>query len=138
MVNDDLEVLLNKIEHPARYTNNELNTFDDKNALIVLSYPDVYEIGMSNLGLHILRHVLIKNGFYADRVYAPGEDLEAELRKNDLPLFSLESRRPVNDFIIFGISVECELNISNVINLIDLSKITINREKRSKNDHGYN
>ncbi len=134
MVNDDLEVLLNKIEHPARYTNNELNTFDDKNALIVLSYPDVYEIGMSNLGLHILRHVLIKNGFYADRVYAPGEDLEAELRKNDLPLFSLESRRPVNDFIIFGISVECELNISNVINLIDLSKIPINREKRSKND----
>jgi len=134
VVSDDIEVLLNKIGHPARYTNKELYTFYDKNALIVLSYPDIYEIGMSNLGLHILRHILIKNGYHSDRVYAPGEDLETELRETNLPLFSIESRRPVNDFIIFGISVECELNITNLINLLDLSRIPINREKRSKND----
>ena len=102
---DELESILDQVQNPSRYTNHELHTTPPQRPEIVLCYPDLYENGMSNLGLHIIRHILITHGYNVDRVYAPGSDLENLLTRNKICLFSLESKYPVNTFAMLGISL---------------------------------
>lgn len=120
------EILLT-VEKPARYVGGEYNTPDMKKpfeANLLLCFPDVYEIGMSNLGLSILYQLInSKPDFMAERCYAPWPDFGKKLKENDIPLFSLENRKKFTDFDVVGFSVQYELLYSNILYMFDLAGI---------------
>ncbi|MFH1651107.1 MAG: TIGR03960 family B12-binding radical SAM protein [Chloroflexota bacterium] len=118
------------VNRPARYTGGEWNSIRkdwDRTAIrIALSYPDLYDIGMSNAAIPILYDLLNRQpDVLAERVYAPWGDMEALLRARKIPLFSLESRRPLQDFDILGFSLGYELTYTNVLNMLDLAGIPV-------------
>lgn len=124
----EIERVLGKVARPARYTGGEWNSvvkdWDAVDIRFVLAYPDVYEIGMSNLGLAILYDVLNQRpDVLAERAYAPWVDMEAELRRRGLPLFSLETRTPLREFDVIGFSLGYELTYSNLLNMLDLAGV---------------
>lgn len=126
----DLDAILRKVARPARYTGGEWNSikkdWDNVDVRIALAYPDAYEIGMSNLGTAILYDLLNKEShILAERIYAPWTDMSAEMRSAGIPLFSLESRRPIKDFDIIGFSLGYELTFTNVLNMLDLAQIPV-------------
>ena len=123
-----LERILPQVTRPARYTGREWNSivkdWDQAVVKVALAYPDIYEVGLSNLGLMILYDILNReDDILAERVYAPWVDMEEAMRQAGIPLFSLESRRPLADFDIVGFSLPYELNYSNVLNMLDLAGI---------------
>ncbi len=124
----EFEALLPRVTKPARYIDGEWNAvhkdWGAARVRFALVYPDVYEVGMSHLGLHILYHVLNSHPDYlAERAYAPWTDMEAELRKAGLPLVSLESRTPLRQFHVIGITLPYELTYANVLNVLDLAGV---------------
>ena len=125
---DTLERILPKVTKPARYTGHEWNSivkdWGEVETKVALAYPDIYEVGMSNLGLMILYDLLNREGdVLAERTYAPWVDMEEEMRRAGIPLFSLESHRPLRDFDIIGFTLPYELNYTNVLNMLDLAGI---------------
>lgn len=125
-----LDNILRQVTRPARYTGREWNsTIKDWEATpirIALSYPDTYEIGMSNIAVPILYDLLNRQSdVLAERVYAPWVDMEAAMRAADVPLFSLESRHPLKDFDIIGFSLGYELTYTNVLNMLALARIPV-------------
>jgi radical SAM family uncharacterized protein len=133
----DLEAILRRVSKPARYTGGEWNavvkSWDAQTVRIALAYPDVYDIGMSNLGLAILYDILNRQpNVVAERVYAPWLDMEAKMRAAGLPLFSLETRRPLAQFDIIGFSLSSELTYSNVLNMLDLAGLPILAAERDE------
>ncbi|MBU4288918.1 MAG: TIGR03960 family B12-binding radical SAM protein [Proteobacteria bacterium] len=123
-----IQDILSLVERPSRYLGTEINCIkkdEDRIKLrIALVFPDLYEIGTSHLGLHILYHILNSHEeIAAERVFVPGTDMEAYLRSSDIPLMSLESRKPLNEFDIIGFSLLYELNYTNILNILDLAKI---------------
>jgi len=123
-----LEKILGEVEKPGRYAGGEWNEvkkdFEGVEARIALIFPDVYEIGMSYLGQKILYAVLNRHpAWLAERAFAPWPDFELSLRQRGLPLFSLESRRPLREFDILGFSLLYELNYSNILTVLDLAGI---------------
>lgn len=123
-----LEELLYSIKKPGRYLGNEINIVrkDWRKAELrmALVFPDLYEVGMSHLGLQILYHVInSKENLLAERAYVPDTDLEKLLRRKGEPLFSLESRRPLMDFDVVGITLPYELCYSNILTVFDLSGV---------------
>src|SRR3990172_5758392 len=133
----DIDTLLQKVEKAARYTGGELYSvakdWAQTPVRMALSYPDVYEIGMSNNGLAILYDIVNQhNHFLCERVYVPWLDMEEELRAAGVPLFSLETRHPINEFDVLGISLGWEMTYTNVLTLLDLSGIPIfSRDRES-------
>ena len=130
-----LEPLLLLVERPSRYLGGEWNAtrVDPKGTSVALAYPDVYEVGISNLGLAILREVVNDiDGACAERVYSPWVDMEAEMRSAGVPLFALETHRPVSSFDIFGITIPHELTYTNILNLIDLAGLPLHSNDRSE------
>jgi len=126
----DIEGLLPRVTKPARYTGGELNSvrkdWDAASARLALIYPDVYEVGMSNLGLQILYDLVNREAdLLAERSYCPWTDMEALMRDRVVPLFSLESRRPLADFDLLGISLSLELIYTNVLNALDLAGLPL-------------
>ena len=126
----DLDGVLHRVTKAARYTGGEWNSvvkdWESTEIRVVISYPDLYEIGMSNLGLAIIYDLLNRQpDVLAERVFAPWVDMEAEMRREGISLFSLESKRPIEDFDIFGFSLGYELTYSNVLNLLDLAGIPV-------------
>lgn len=124
------EDILPRVMKPARYTGGEFNAVikghDSVDVTFALAFPDTYEIGMSNLGLRILYHILnARPDVAAERVFAPWTDMEAEMRQHGIPLFALESKMPAKDFDIIGFSLGYELSYSNVLNMLDLSGIPL-------------
>ena len=122
--------ILHQVSKPARYTGGEWNSLVkdwDKTAVrMALSYPDIYEIGMSNIALPILYNLLNRQAdVLAERVYAPWTDMAAEMQAKGIPLGSLESKRPLKDFDIIGFSLGYELTYTNVLNLLDLAQIPV-------------
>jgi radical SAM family uncharacterized protein len=122
--------ILYQVTKPARYTGGEWNSvikdWDKTNLKFALGYPDIYEIGMSNMALPILYDIL--NGqpdVLAERFFAPWVDMEAALRAAGLPLLSLESRHPLKDFDVIGFSLDYELTYTNVLNILDLARIPV-------------
>ena len=120
--------ILQKVKKPARYTGGEFNSitknWDAVNCKFVLALPDVYEVGMSNLGLAILYGILNKRGdTLCERVYAVWTDMENEMREKKIPLFSLENKRAVKDFDFLGFSLQYEMIFSNVLNMLDMAGI---------------
>ena len=128
-----------KIIHPSRYLGEEINSIkkDPSNVevSIALAFPDVYEIGMSHLGLKILYHILnAQNWISAERVFAPWVDLESEFKKRNIPLASLESGRSLSEFDIVGFSLQHELCYTNILSMLDLADIPFFSEERRSMD----
>ncbi len=125
-----LDRILPTVAMPARYTGGEWNSvlkdWDSAQVKLALAYPDVYQIGMSNLGLMILYDIVNRErDFLAERVYAPWVDMEAAMRQVGIPLYSLESRHPLREFDVLGFSLPYELNFSNVLNMLDLAGLPV-------------
>jgi radical SAM family uncharacterized protein len=122
--------VLHRLNRPARYTGGEWNAvikdWDATPVKIALAYPDTYEIGMSNMAVPILYDLLNRRpDTLAERVYAPWVDMEALMREQRLPLFSLETRHPLSEFEIIGFSLGYELTYTNVLNMLDLAGIPV-------------
>ena len=122
--------ILYQVTKPARYTGGEWNSivkdWQSTAIRIVLAYPDLYEIGMSNMALPILYDLLNNQpDVLAERVFTPWVDMEAVLRAREIPLVSLESKHPLKDFDIIGFSLGYELTYTNVLNMLDLAQIPV-------------
>jgi len=131
--------ILPAVLRPSRYTGNELNVIQkDHTAVdvrVALAFPDTYELGMSYLGFAILYHVLNRRtDVAAERVYAPWVDMEARMRQHAVPLFALESRKPLRDFDIVAFTLPYELCYTNILNMLDLSAIPLRSKERDRND----
>ncbi|MCR5439985.1 MAG: TIGR03960 family B12-binding radical SAM protein [Selenomonas sp.] len=129
MIRLDHEVLQNVLK-PSRYTGGEWNAvkkdWDNVDCTFALSLPDVYEVGMSNLGLAILYDALNRQeNVAAERVYAPWTDMEKEMRQRNIPLFSLETHTELSAFDLWGFSLQYEMIYSNVLNMLDLAGIPL-------------
>jgi len=135
----DVEGLLSRVERPGRYTNNEVNAVHKDHTgmkvSVTLAFPDVYEVGMSHLGLKILYHLAnSRDDVVAERVYAPWVDMEDLMRKHNVRLFSLESRIPVREFDLLGFSLQYELGYSNMLNMLELAGVPLLAEERDNCD----
>ncbi len=129
------EDILKQVQRPGRYLGGEWNEIkkDPTNVplKIALAFPDLYEIGMSYLGQKILYAIINeRSDFLAERVFAPGADFEALLRKNRIPYFSIENRIPLDEFDVLGFSLLYDLNYSNILTILDLGQIPIWTSKR--------
>ena len=126
---------LEQFEGPSRYAGNELNAVHKEWEgcfHVALIYPDLYEVGMSSYGLQILYHLLNSmDGVVAERAFAPFHDMEAWLRSSRTPLFSLESKRPLNTFDLLAFSLGTELTYTNVLNMLDLAGLPVRSARRS-------
>ena len=123
------------IERPTRYTGGEFNSitkdFDATPCRVLLSLPDVYEVGMSNLGLAILYSILNRReDTLCERAYAVWTDAEAVMRAENIELFALESKRPARAFDLWGFSLQYEMIYTNVLNMLDLAKIPLHSSER--------
>ena len=131
----NLNRILHQVAKPARYTGGEWNAvvkdWDDTPIRIALSYPDTYEIGMSNVAIPILYDIFNRlKDVLAERVYAPWVDMAAAMRAGGIPLYSLESKRPLKDFDVIGFSLAYELTYTNVLNMLDLAHIPVLASER--------
>jgi radical SAM family uncharacterized protein len=127
--------ILNQVSKPARYTGGEWNSVTKEwkttPIRIALCYPEIYEIGMSNLALPILYEILNNQlDVLAERVYSPWEDMETALRKQNIPLFSLESKHPLKEFHVIGFSLGYELTYTNALNILNLAQIPLFSSQR--------
>ncbi|MFC1931761.1 TIGR03960 family B12-binding radical SAM protein [Chloroflexota bacterium] len=125
-----LDDILSQVAKPARYTGGEWHSitkdWDSTPIRIALSYPDIYEIGMSNIALPILYELLNRQpDVFAERVFAPWTDMESTMRDRGIPLLSLESGHPLKDFDIIGFSLGYELTYTNVLNMLHLAQVPV-------------
>lgn len=130
-----LDELFERVQKPARYTGGELNSMvKDKskvNVRFAFCFPDLYEVGMSHLGMKILYG--LKNAvedFWCERVFAPDTDMEVLMRENRIPLFALESRDPIRDFDFVGFTLQYEMCYTTILNMLDLAGIPLRADQR--------
>ena len=132
------DILLN-IEKPARYIGGEVNSVmkdkDEVDIRFAMCFPDVYEIGMSHLGIQILYDMFNRReDTWCERVYSPWLDLDKVLREKNIPLFALESQDPVRDFDFLGITIQFEMCYTNILQILDLSHIPLHAADRTEAD----
>ncbi len=135
-IDREIQRLLPLVQRPSRYIGGELNLIgkdpESVSIKVVLAFPEVYEIGMSHLGIKILYHLInSRSDALADRVFSPWPDMESEMRRRSLPLWGLETKLPLDSFDVVGFSLMHELMYSNVLTILDLGKIPLNSEDRS-------
>ena len=136
----DLKRILKKVEKPARYLGNEINsihkdTSDESLIRYAQCFPDLYEVGMSHLGSHILYDVINRDEkIFCERVYAPAVDMENMMREKNIPLFALESREPITNFDVIAFTLQYELSYTNILNMLDLANVPILRTERKLDD----
>ena len=133
----NLDAILHKVQKPARYTGGEWNSiikdWSQTPVRIALSYPDVYEIGMSNMALPILYELLnAQPDVLAERVFPPWTDMAAEMKAHGIPLFSLETKHPIGEFDMVGFSLGHEMTYTNVLELLSLSQIPVLAAERDE------
>jgi radical SAM family uncharacterized protein len=133
-----LDRVLLTVEKPGRYTGGEhnqvVNNWEAAGMRVALAFPDIYELGMSNLGLATLYDILNRRaGILCERTYCPWSDMEAVMRREGLPLFSLETHHPLHEFDLIGISLPYEQLYSNVLNLLDLGGVPVRAADRNVN-----
>lgn len=131
--------ILMQVEKPARYIGNELNSIvKDKNSIdirIAMCFPDVYEIGMSHLGIQILYDMFNKReDTWCERVYSPWPDLHKIMKDKQIPLFGLESQEAIKDFDFVGITLQYEMCYTNILQILDLAQIPLLAKDRN-NEH---
>ena len=122
--------ILLKIDKPARYIGGEFNTVMKDAASVdirfAMCFPDVYEIGMSHLGIQILYDMFnARSDTWCERVYSPWEDLETLMRAQKIPLFALESQNPVRSFDFLGITLQYEMCYTNILQVLDLAQLPL-------------
>lgn len=135
----ELRKILPLVEKPGRYTGGELNQvvkdWDQTTTHIALLFPEIYDLGMSNLGWMILYDTLNQRiDLLAERAFLPWTDMEEAMRSSQIPLYSLETKRPLTDFDIIGISLPYESLYTNMLNALDLAGLPLYSKKRSKED----
>lgn len=128
--------ILMQVEKPARYIGNEINMVkkdpDKMDIRFCMCFPDVYEIGMSHLGIQILYDMFNqREDTYCERVYSPWEDLDKILREKNIPLFSMETQQPIKDFDFLGITLQYEMCYTNILQILDLSHIPFYAKERT-------
>lgn len=132
--------ILQQVRKPGRYLGDEWNSVHKEDngrqrVQVALAFPDIYEIAMSHFGLRILYHILNQREYVvAERVFAPWVDMEAIMREQGIPLFSLESTRPIKDFDIIGFSLQYEMSYTNILNMLDLAEIPLFADQRGDAD----
>ena len=134
----DDDILLS-IEKPARYIGGEVNAVmkdkDEVDLRFAMCFPDVYEIGMSHLGIQILYDMFNRRkDVWCERVYSPWTDLDKVMREKDIPLFALESQEPVRDFDFLGITIQFEMCYTNILQVLELSHIPLHASDRTLED----
>jgi radical SAM family uncharacterized protein len=140
-----LDDILPLVQKPARYSGGEFNSVvkdwsarrpDGRTRVaLALIYPDIYDIGTSNIGLQILYEIVNRDDrFLCERAFAPWVDMEAQLRRHGLPLYGLETKHPLRDFDVIGFSLAYELDYTNVLNILDLSGIPLLASQRGPDD----
>ena len=132
------EILL-KIDKPARYIGGEVNSImkekDQVDIRFAMCFPDVYEIGMSHLGIQILYDMLNQfEGVWCERVYSPWVDLDEIMRREHIPLFALESQDPVKEFDFLAMTLQYEMCYTNILQILDLSQIPLLAKDRREED----
>ncbi|MDP8259204.1 MAG: TIGR03960 family B12-binding radical SAM protein [Candidatus Aadella gelida] len=134
-----IDEIIDRVQKPGRYIGCETNSVRKKHGSgkisMVLAYPDMYEIGMSYLGLKILYHLLNeKEDVVCERVFAPWADMEKELADNEVKLFSLENRKSLDEFDVIGFSLCYELTYTNVLNMLHLGGVTLLADERREDE----
>ena len=135
-ITDDI---LCKVEKPSRYVGGELNQViknpKDVNIRFAFCFPDVYEVGMSHLGTRILYHTINeRKNTYCERVFAPWPDMETLMRKSDIKIFTLETKTPLDQFDMLGFTLQYEMSYTNILNMLDMSGITIRASERGEDE----
>lgn len=128
--------ILPRVSKPIRYTGNELNIikkdWDKSRVKMVFAFPDVYEVGMSHIGGRILYGLINETTDHVlERCFAPWPDMEKIMREEGIPLYSLESYRPLTDFEVVGFSLQYELSATNILNMLDLAGIPVFSHQRT-------
>lgn len=135
-ITDDI---LFRVEKPARYVGGEMNeVIKDKEKIDIrfaFCFPDVYEVGMSHLGIKILYKVLNdREDTWCERVFAPWPDFEKQLRENDIPLYALESKDSISKFDFIGFTLQYEMSFTNILNMLDMANIPVRSSERVEDD----
>lgn len=136
---DKIAPYLNRVIRPARYTGGELNMVkkdpEAQNISVCLAFPDIYDIGQSYIGFHILYHILNKReGTLCERAFQPWPDMDDVMRAAELPLWSMENFLPVSSFDVVGFTLQYELHYSTVLNMLDLAGIPMRSDERGEDD----
>ncbi len=131
--------ILMKIEKPARYIGGEVNSVmkskENIDIRFAMCFPDVYEIGMSHLGIQILYDMFNRReDIWCERVYSPWMDLDQIMREEHIPLFALESQDPIKEFDFLGITIQYEMCYTNILQVLDLSGIPLKSSERTEDD----
>ncbi|OJV64501.1 MAG: B12-binding domain-containing radical SAM protein [Clostridiales bacterium 38-18] len=135
----NLEALLHKVEKPSRYIGGELNTFNkeitEEMIRFCFAFPDVYEVGMSHLGMQIIYNLLNQQeDVFCERVFSPWPDMEKEMRDRGLKLFSLEKKSPLSEMDVIGFTLQYELSYTNILNMLNLSGLELYSKDRHSKD----
>ncbi|MBD5638530.1 TIGR03960 family B12-binding radical SAM protein [Clostridium botulinum] len=135
-ISDDV---LFRVEKPARYIGGELNSYNkdlrDIDIRYAFCFPDVYEVGMSHLGMKILYYILNeRKDTFCERVFAPWPDMEKIMREENISLYGLESKDPIKDFDFIGFTLQYEMSYTNILNMLDLAGVTIKASERGEEE----
>ena len=130
-----IESLLKKVEKPGRYIGGEFNEIRKDHAAagttFAFAFPDLYEIGMSYMGMQILYNIINhEESLLCERVFAPAVDMEKLMREEGVPLFALESKTPVREFDVLGFTLQYEMSFTNMLNMLDLAGIPLHADER--------
>ncbi len=136
-LSDRIDELLMQVEKPVRYVGGEFGSIEKDLSQVEVRYaflfPDTYEVGMSHLGMKILYHTINKRpDAWCERVFAPWVDMEEQMRSHQIPLFALESRTPISEFDLLGITLQYEMSFSNILNCLDLAGIALHADERTE------
>ena len=132
-----LEKILRSVQKPGRYVGSEngaiIKNKQDVKLRFAFCFPDTYEIGMSHLGMKILYYIMNRReDIWCERVFAPWFDMRDEMKKNDMPLFSLESKSPLTEFDIVGFTLQYEMSFTNILYMLDISGIPLFSSERDE------
>ena len=135
-LSDRIESLLMQVQKPARYMGGEFNSVmknpADVDVRFAFLFPDTYEVGMSHLGMKILYHTINRRAdAWCERVFSPWVDMAERMRANNIPLFSLESRTPIREFDILGVTLQYEMSFTNILDALDMAGIPLRAADRT-------
>ena len=136
MISREVEKILLNVQKPGRYTGGELNSVvkdkDKVDIRFAFCFPDVYEVGMSHLGMKILYSQFNeREDIWCERVFAPWTDMEEQMRKNNIPLYALESGDSLDKFDFIGFTLQYELSFTNILYMLELGKIPLLSKDRT-------
>ena len=131
-----LEKCLKKVEKPARYIGGELNSIVKEEAALrfCFCFPDVYEVGMSHLGMQILYFAMNETDYACERAFAPWPDMAEAMKNEGIPLYSLETKRPLSEFDVVGFTLQYEMSYTNILFMLDMGNITLLAEDRGEEE----